>query len=58
MLDGLSIPQFGLGVYEMSDREVSVAVTAALEAGYRHIDTAEWCVCFGPERRRIPPHFS
>ena len=42
MLDGHEIPQFGLGVYEMSDDETYDAVKWALEAGYRHIDTAEW----------------
>ena len=42
MLDGHSIPQFGLGVYEMSDPETYKASKWALEAGYRHIDTAEW----------------
>ncbi|WVQ84791.1 hypothetical protein IAT38_006948 [Cryptococcus sp. DSM 104549] len=40
--DGTSIPQFGLGVYEMSDDETYNCVKWALEAGYRHIDTAEW----------------
>lgn len=44
MLDGREIPQFGLGVYEMTDTETRNATRWALEAGYRHIDTAEWCV--------------
>jgi len=35
-------------VYEMSDEEAEQAVYWALEAGYRHIDSAEWCVCFIP----------
>ncbi|BEJ12930.1 hypothetical protein CspHIS471_0301040 [Cutaneotrichosporon sp. HIS471] len=42
MLDGREIPTFGLGVYEMSDGQTRSAVAWALEAGYRHIDTAEW----------------
>jgi diketogulonate reductase-like aldo/keto reductase len=42
MLDGQEIPQFGLGVYEMSDQETYDCVKRALEVGYRHIDTAEW----------------
>ncbi|ORY34629.1 putative aldo-keto reductase [Naematelia encephala] len=42
MRDGHSIPQFGLGVYEMSDSETYNSVKWALEAGYRHVDTAEW----------------
>ena len=40
--DGTSIPQFGLGVYEMSGKETYQSVKWALDAGYRHIDTAEW----------------
>lgn len=42
MLDGREIPQFGLGVYEMTDDETRNATRWALEAGYLHIDTAEW----------------
>ncbi|GMK57831.1 hypothetical protein CspeluHIS016_0406650 [Cutaneotrichosporon spelunceum] len=42
MLDGRDIPAFGLGVWAMSDKQTRAAVTWALEAGYRHIDTAEW----------------
>ena len=42
MHDGHTIPQFGLGVYEMTDRETYTASKWALESGYRHIDTAEW----------------
>jgi len=39
--NGISMPQFGLGVFQMSDgQEVESSVTAALEAGYRLIDTA------------------
>lgn len=42
MLDGREIPQFGLGVYEMSDADTYSATKASLEAGYKHVDTAEW----------------
>ncbi|RSH78465.1 uncharacterized protein EHS24_002190 [Apiotrichum porosum] len=42
MLDGRTIPQFGLGVYEMNDADTYSATKGALEAGYKHIDTAEW----------------
>ncbi|KIR53856.1 aldo-keto reductase [Cryptococcus gattii Ru294] len=42
MHDGNAIPQFGLGVYEMNDKETYDCVKWALEAGYRHVDTAEW----------------
>jgi diketogulonate reductase-like aldo/keto reductase len=35
------MPVLGLGVYRMADgRETEQAVEWALEAGYRHIDTA------------------
>jgi methylglyoxal/glyoxal reductase len=41
MNNGVEIPQFGLGVYlAKKGRECRKAVTWALEAGYRHIDTA------------------
>ncbi|TXT10848.1 hypothetical protein VHUM_02353 [Vanrija humicola] len=42
MRDGLSIPQFGLGVYDMSAKQTYAAVRTALSAGYKHVDTAEW----------------
>lgn len=38
--DGHSIPQIGLGVFQMSNEEAHSSTLAALEAGYRHIDTA------------------
>jgi 2,5-diketo-D-gluconate reductase A len=38
--DGRAIPQLGLGVYKVSDAEATEAVSVALNAGYRHIDTA------------------
>jgi len=39
--NGTSIPQFGFGVWQAKDGEETVqAVLWALEAGYRHIDTA------------------
>jgi diketogulonate reductase-like aldo/keto reductase len=42
MNNGVEIPQFGLGVYlTKSGTECVNAVTWALEAGYRHIDTAK-----------------
>ncbi len=40
--DGNTIPQLGLGVYKVDDDEAERSVAAALEAGYRHIDTAEY----------------
>lgn len=38
--DGRSIPQLGLGVWQASDDQAAQAVRAALQAGYRHVDTA------------------
>jgi len=38
--DGHSIPQLGLGVYKIADDLAASSVQAALEAGYRHVDTA------------------
>ncbi|HYI32183.1 MAG TPA: aldo/keto reductase [Glaciibacter sp.] len=40
MNDGRSIPQVGLGVYKVPDAEAADTVQVALEAGYRHVDTA------------------
>src|SRR6266545_4873469 len=38
--NGVEIPQLGLGVWQIEDGVVPDVVSAALEAGYRHIDTA------------------
>ncbi|MFI5928805.1 aldo/keto reductase [Micromonospora sp. NPDC051543] len=38
--NGVDIPQLGFGVFQIPDDQTTVAVTAALEAGYRSIDTA------------------
>lgn len=40
MADGKEIPQVGLGVYKVERGETKRLVLEALEAGYRHIDTA------------------
>ena len=40
MNDGRDIPQLGLGVYKVPDAEAARVVEIALDAGYRHIDTA------------------
>ena len=34
------IPSIGFGVWQVPDAEVDAAVSAALDAGYRHVDTA------------------
>jgi 2,5-diketo-D-gluconate reductase A len=36
----VSIPQFGLGVFQVPPEETTANVLHAIEAGYRHIDTA------------------
>jgi 2,5-diketo-D-gluconate reductase A len=38
--DGTAIPQLGFGVFQIPPHEAQEAVEAALELGYRHIDTA------------------
>ena len=38
--NGVLIPQLGFGVYKIPDEQVEDAVSAALESGYRSIDTA------------------
>lgn len=38
--NGANIPRIGLGTWPMKGEECSMAVAAALAAGYRHIDTA------------------
>jgi 2,5-diketo-D-gluconate reductase A len=38
--DGHTIPQLGLGTWPLDNGQVATAVVHALEAGYRHIDTA------------------
>ena len=37
----IQIPIVGFGTYLISDAEAPAAVTAAIHAGYRHVDTAE-----------------
>ncbi len=39
--DGSTIPQLGLGVYQIKPEDTVRAVSRALEIGYRHVDTAE-----------------
>jgi 2,5-diketo-D-gluconate reductase A len=45
--NGQHIPQFGFGVFQIKPEETTEATLRALEAGYRHIDTAEM---YGNER--------
>jgi 2,5-diketo-D-gluconate reductase A len=39
--NGRSIPQFGFGVFQIKPDDTAAAVGTALQAGYRHIDTAQ-----------------
>jgi 2,5-diketo-D-gluconate reductase A len=39
--DGADIPQLGFGVFQIKPEKTAAAVKAALDIGYRHIDTAE-----------------
>lgn len=45
--DGRSMPQFGLGVWQTPQDQAAEVVRTALEAGYRHVDTA---AIYGNER--------
>jgi diketogulonate reductase-like aldo/keto reductase len=45
--NGVELPAIGLGVFQTPPDETRAAVTAALEVGYRHIDTA---AAYGNER--------
>jgi len=38
--NGQTLPQIGFGTSPLNDEKVAPAVVAAIEAGYRHIDTA------------------
>jgi diketogulonate reductase-like aldo/keto reductase len=46
--NGVTIPQLGFGVFQTPPDETRTAVTSALSAGYRHIDTA---AAYGNERQ-------
>ena len=45
--NGLAIPKIGLGTWLIPDDKAAAAVCSALEAGYKHIDTAQ---AYGNER--------
>jgi 2,5-diketo-D-gluconate reductase A len=45
--NGVLMPQIGLGVFQVGDREAEQAVEAALQCGYRSVDTA---ALYGNER--------
>ena len=41
LADGHAIPQLGLGVYKVEDATAARLVEGAIDAGYRHVDTAK-----------------
>src|SRR5436190_18900972 len=45
--NGVEMPSIGLGVFQTPSDETRAAVAAALDTGYRHIDTA---AAYGNER--------
>ncbi|MCP2094809.1 MULTISPECIES: aldo/keto reductase [Actinosynnema] len=45
--NGVEMPAIGLGVFQSAPEETAAAVAAALEVGYRHVDTA---AAYGNER--------
>lgn len=47
------IPQLGFGVYRSPPEITSRSVLAALDAGYRHIDSAQWYLCVLPFSREV-----
>ena len=47
LANGVEVPQLALGTWLIDDDKVSDAVKAAIEIGYRHIDTAQ---AYGNER--------
>jgi len=40
-IQGIEVPEIGLGTYKLHDRECTNTVRLALDLGYRHIDTAQ-----------------
>ena len=38
--NGVEMPILGFGVFQIPEEETQAAVEAALETGYRHLDTA------------------
>jgi 2,5-diketo-D-gluconate reductase A len=52
--NGVTVPQLGFGVYKVEAADTERVVSEALEAGYRHIDTASAYgneAAVGPDRR-------
>ncbi|MDN6487126.1 MAG: aldo/keto reductase, partial [Ancrocorticia sp.] len=47
LANGVNVPKLGLGTWFIEDDKASAAVKAAIEIGYRNIDTAQ---AYGNER--------
>ena len=41
--NGHTMPQIGLGTATLKDDQIAPVIVTAIEAGYRHIDTAYRC---------------
>jgi 2,5-diketo-D-gluconate reductase B len=41
LIQGIEVPEIGLGTYKLRDRQCTRVVRQALDLGYRHIDTAQ-----------------
>jgi 2,5-diketo-D-gluconate reductase A len=52
--DGNLIPAVGLGVFQVPPADTELAVSAALRAGYRHVDTAAAYRMNGRSAERLP----
>ena len=40
LTSGYTMPQIGLGTASLNDEQIAPLIVTAIEAGYRHIDTA------------------
>jgi diketogulonate reductase-like aldo/keto reductase len=54
--NGVEMPPIGLGVFQTAPDETRGAVAAALDIGYRHIDTAAGGTGDAGQERKGPRH--
>lgn len=52
------IPQLGFGVYLSPPEVTTQTVSTALQAGYKHIDSAQWYLYVHLDSRSLNPHFT